>query len=179
MAAKTTVTEARGTGLSFKSKNRQAYLSDSFVRTTFMEAYNKKTKRTLNPSWLKSLILTAYYTGMRLGEILYLKRHHVFLNQRMIFFGLEDIWAIKERQPKRIPIHRELMPILKRAFSVTSLEHQEVFLLSDGRGARPITKNSCGTGYEKFQHRLEPQSSGKFSRFEAHLQDELLPVKNT
>lgn len=142
--------------LNFKSKTRQAYLSDSLVRTTLMVAYNKKTERTVVPPWLKSLILTSFYTGMRLGEILYLKRHQVFLNQRMIFFGAEDIMAVKERQPKRIPIHHDLVPILERALSVTALGHNQVFLLTDGQGTRPITKDCVELAMRRLNNALNP-----------------------
>jgi len=99
---------------------------------------------------------------MRLGEIIYLKRHHVFLNKRMIFFGLEDIGAIKERQPKRIPIHHELMPILERALSVTSLEYEEVFLLTDGRGTRPITKSCVELAMRRLNDALNPSPRVNF-----------------
>ncbi|MGO9570507.1 MAG: tyrosine-type recombinase/integrase [Desulfomonilaceae bacterium] len=146
----------KSTALNFKSKTRQAYLSDSLVRTTLMVAYNKKTERTVVPPWLKSLILTSFYTGMRLGEILYLKRHQVFLNQRMIFFGAEDIMAVKERQPKRIPIHHDLVPILERALSVTALGHNHVFLLTDGQGTRPITKDCVELAMRRLNNALNP-----------------------
>ena len=149
---------ARGTGLSFKSQVRQAYLSDSLVRT-LISAYNTRTKRTAAPPWLKNLVLTSFYSGMRLGEIINLRRHQVFIGQRMIFLAGADT---KEGRPKRVPIHHKLIPVLERAMRMTSLEHDHVFLLADRRGVRPITKSCVELAVKRLRRALNPNPSFHF-----------------
>jgi len=48
------------------------------------------------------------------------------------------------------------MPILEGALSITSSEHQEVFLLTDGQGARPITKNCVELAMRRLNATLNP-----------------------
>jgi integrase len=92
---------ARGTGLSFKGEARHAYLSDSFIHGRLIAAYNTLAKRTVDPYWLKNLILTSYHSGMRMEEILNLRRHQVFLGKLMIFLAAANT---KEGRSKRIPL---------------------------------------------------------------------------
>ena len=61
------------------------------------------------------MALTAYYTGMRQGEIRNLTRSQLDLDRRVIRLGPEDT---KERSHKRVPIHDDLVPVLKRALTV-------------------------------------------------------------
>ena len=149
----------KGTGLSFKSGVRQAYLSDSLVRGALIGAYNTGTKRSVATYWLKNLILTSFYSGMRLGEILNLKRQQVFLGQRLIFLADMDT---KEGRPKRVPIHRDLLPILERAMRITSLEHDHVFLLADRQGVRPITKDCAELAIKRLRRALNPSPGFHF-----------------
>jgi len=127
-----------------------------------MIAYNKNTKKVVAPYWLRSLILTSFYSGMRLGEIINLRRGQVFLNQRMIFLSGTDT---KEGRPKRVPIHKDLVPILERAMRITSLEHDHVFLLTDRRGVRPITKNCVQLAMRRLNKALNPSSRFHFHDF--------------
>lgn len=64
------------------------------------------------PEWCKPFVLTLYYTGMRRGEAHGLTRKQVNLSHRMIFLGAR---ATKERATKRVPIHRDLVPVLEEA----------------------------------------------------------------
>ena len=59
------------------------------------------------PTWLRPIVLTVYYTGMRHGEILALTRKHLKLSRRMILLGPDDV---KEGQWKRVPIHSGFGP---------------------------------------------------------------------
>ena len=82
--------------LSVKSGERQVYIShDDFLRIT-----NKC------PAWFQRVTQTAYYTGMRRGEIIGLRRRQVKLSRRMILLGPEDT---KEAHWKRVPVHLELV----------------------------------------------------------------------
>lgn len=77
------------------------------------------------PTWLRPVAQTAYYTGMRLGEILGLTRDQVSLSRRIISLGAEDT---KERHKKRVPIHQDLVPILADALKVRALKSTHLFL---------------------------------------------------
>jgi integrase len=62
------------------------------------------------PEWYAPMALTAYYTGMRQGEIRNLTRSQLHLDRRVIKLGPR---ATKERNHKRVPIHKDLMPVLE------------------------------------------------------------------
>ena len=102
--------------LSEKSGERQVYISaEDFCSLV-----------SLLPPWLRPIAQTAYYTGMRQGEVIGLTRKHVKLSQRLIVLGPEDV---KESHWKRVPIHRDLVPILEDAMTVQSLNCDLVFLI--------------------------------------------------
>jgi integrase len=111
--------------LSQKSEERQAYLSQTDVQLIADHC----------PKWFRPIISTAYYTGMRRGEILGLTRKQVNLTKRMITLSPDDT---KEAHWKRVPIHRELIPVLENALKVTCLGTEQVFLLKDGPSVRPL-----------------------------------------
>lgn len=111
--------------LSVKSGQREVYLSFNDVSRIVQEC----------PDWFKPLVWTAYYSGMRRGEILNLKRTSVNLNKRMIYLRPDQT---KEGNHKRIPIHHDLVPILKEVLRLNSLQSDDLFLLKDERGIRPI-----------------------------------------
>lgn len=86
--------------LSEKNAKRQVYISrDDFQR--ILEVL---------PDWYKRIAQTAYYTGMRRGEVLGLTWKRVNLKSRMILLGPHDV---KERNWKRVPIHHELLLIFE------------------------------------------------------------------
>ncbi len=62
------------------------------------------------PNWFKPVAQTAYYTGMRRGEVLGLTRFNVNLHKRLITLSST---STKERARKKIPIHMDLVPILE------------------------------------------------------------------
>lgn len=112
--------------LSQKSEERQVYLSFEDV-SHISECC---------PDWFQMLVWTAYYTGMRRGEIVGLTRRQVKLGQRMIYLGPE---STKERHWKRVPIHRNLVPILQEALRVSSLDSDRVILCRGRDGVQPPT----------------------------------------
>ncbi|MFH1117289.1 MAG: site-specific integrase [Pseudomonadota bacterium] len=105
--------------LSQKSEERQVYLARADVERIL----------ELLPTWAKPIVQTAFYTGMRRGEILGLKRKQVDLSQRMIYLGPKET---KEGHWKRVPIHGELAIVLESMMKVQSLGHDEIFLV-DGK----------------------------------------------
>ncbi len=95
------------------------------------------------PTWLRPIVLTAYYTGMRRGEILALTRKHLKLSRRMILLGPDDV---KEGQWKRMPIHKDLVPILEEALKVVSIGSDHVFLIE---GRRPCKHSLRKPGFRQ------------------------------
>ena len=109
--------------LSVKSGERQVYISHQDFRRIVEQC----------PEWFRAIAETAYYTGMRRGEILGLTRKRVKLSQRMILLGPDDT---KEGHWKRVPIHRELVPVLESCLRVASLDQEQIFLIKDRKGVR-------------------------------------------
>jgi integrase len=109
--------------LSRRGSERQAYLSKSDVE---MIAENC-------PEWFRPAIWTAYFTGMRRGEVFALKRQNIRLSDRIIGLSADQT---KERHGKRIPIHVELVPIFRELLRVPALNTEHLFLLRDERGVR-------------------------------------------
>src|SRR5271157_3476876 len=111
--------------LSQKSEERQVYISFQDVQRVI----------ELSPAWLKPIVQTAYFTGMRRGEILGLSAKQVKLSLRLILLGPENT---KEGHWKRVPIHRDLVPILEAVLKVRTLATDKVFLV-DGKSPHKDT----------------------------------------
>lgn len=109
--------------LSTKSNEREVYLSRETVQAIANNC----------PAWYQRIIWCAYYSGMRRGEILALTRKQVDLNKRMLHLEPVDT---KEKRRKRVPIHRELVPILEDAIRTPFLASDKVFLVQDAQGIR-------------------------------------------
>lgn len=111
--------------LSCKSGEREVYLAFQDVQKIVEYC----------PVWFQPIVWSAYYTGMRRGELLGLKRKQVDLSKRMIYLRPDQT---KEGHPKRIPIHPALVPILREVFKITCIGHDDFFLMQDRKGVRPI-----------------------------------------
>ncbi|MBI5249919.1 MAG: tyrosine-type recombinase/integrase [Desulfomonile tiedjei] len=77
------------------------------------------------PAWFPPIAQTAYYTGMRRGEVVGLTHDKVNLRKGMIYLGPEDV---KERNWKRVPIHEDLVPVLDEVMKVRALGTDRIFL---------------------------------------------------
>jgi integrase len=88
------------------------------------------------PSWYKPIAWTAFYTGMRQGEIRNLNRSQLNLDRRIIELSSADT---KEGRSKKIPIHKDLVPIL-RIIGIDT-----VFL----RDGQPIARTQMRRYWEK------------------------------
>ncbi len=108
-----------------KSSEREAYIALHDVRLIAENC----------PGWFRPIVWTAFYTGMRRGEILGLKRSGVNLSRRIITLSPDET---KEGHWKRVPIHKEPARILEEAMRLTILGCDDVFLLRDHKGLRPI-----------------------------------------
>ncbi len=108
-----------------KSSEREAYISLEDVRALAGKC----------PAWFRPIVWTAFYTGMRRGEILGLKRSGVNLSRRIITLAPDET---KEGHWKRVPIHLELVPILEGVMRLSVLGCDDVFLVRDRKGVHPI-----------------------------------------
>lgn len=111
--------------LSNKAGERQVYLSGYTVAEIACKA----------PEWFQPMMWTAYYTGMRRGEILGLTRRSLKLDKRMIVLSPHDT---KEAAWKRVPIHQDLVGILDHVLQSPPLLSGRVFALRDDKGLRDI-----------------------------------------
>jgi len=82
------------------------------------------------PPWLKPIVRTLYFTGMRRGEVLSMTWDNVNLQSRIIRLHAHQT---KEHQQKRIPIHRVLVPILEAVGKLRSISTDKVFLTERGK----------------------------------------------
>lgn len=112
-------------GLSARDGERQVYLSLPYVQDIVARC----------PEWYQPMVMVAYYTGMRRGEIMSLTRKQVDLSQRIMILAPP---GTKEAHWKRVPIHENLIPIREPRVRVAVLGINRVFMLADKKGSRPI-----------------------------------------
>jgi len=86
------------------------------------------------PRWYLPIAVTAYRTGMRKSEMVTLIRSRVDLRGGFIRLRAEDTKTGKARS---IPIHHELIGILKRVLKVSPLNCNRIF----HRDGKPINSN--------------------------------------
>lgn len=65
-----------------------------------------------NPGYLKNIFFTAFYTGMRLGEIVNMKWHWVDLDKNLITTKCDYSFNTKSKKERIIPISKTLRQIL-------------------------------------------------------------------
>jgi integrase len=100
--------------LSEKSSQRRVYIGFDDIQKIVAEC----------PDWYQDMILVSYFSGMRKGEIHKLRWRHINLNTRIISFHATET---KEGNPKRVPIHKDLLPIFDRIGKVRSLSDDKLF----------------------------------------------------
>ncbi|HMK36358.1 MAG TPA: site-specific integrase, partial [Desulfomonilaceae bacterium] len=118
--------------LSTREEEREVYLGFSDVNAMV----------ELCPPWVRPIVLTGYYTGMRRGEVLGLTWKQVNLSTRVVRLGPQDT---KEGRRKRVPLRLEVIEILERSRRVRSQATGRVFLI-DGR---PPNKESIKNPWRK------------------------------
>ncbi|MFH0821847.1 MAG: tyrosine-type recombinase/integrase [Pseudomonadota bacterium] len=98
--------------LSEKAAKRHSYISWADFQRVL----------TVLPDWYRPIAQTAYYTGMRRGEVVGMLWKRTDLKKRIITLAPKEV---KEGWWKRVPIHRDLLPILeaRRADRLVGLDH--------------------------------------------------------
>jgi len=139
--------------LSQKSEERQVYLSFETVSQI----------AALCPEWFRRIIWASYYTGMRRGELLGLTRKQGNLSRRTISLGPQDT---KEGHWKRVPIHRDLAPILEEGMKVSSLGSDKVFLLQDPKGIRPVELEASKNPWNRACEALLVEAKRKYEELQ-------------
>lgn len=95
------------------------------------------------PDWYKPIAWTAFYTGMRQGEIRNLNRSQLDLDRRIIELSSSDT---KEGRSKKIPIHRDLVQILRDVLTTEKIVEIDAVFLRDGQ---PIPRTQMRRFWEK------------------------------
>jgi integrase len=124
--------------LSEKDSERQVYISWEDIQRINSECR----------SWFQDILIVAYLTGMRRSEILKLQWKHINLRTRIISFHATET---KESAPKRIPIHKDLMPIFERIGRVRSLQDDVVWKINN----RPVGYHSLSDPWKTALKRLQ------------------------
>ncbi len=99
----------------------------------------------------RDVVVTAYYTGMRAGEILNLTWDRVHLDEGYVQLEAEDT---KTRKARRIYLHQEVVEILQRLRKVRHLQHRYVFTYEGHRqkSVQTCFTNACRrAGIEDFR----------------------------
>ena len=124
--------------LSEKASERQVYLSFNDVSRMADKC----------PDWFQWVIWIGYYTGMRRGEIRSLTWKHVNLKRRIIYLSPQDT---KEGSRKRVPIHRDLLPIFEELGRVRSLVADYVITV----GGRVLGRDTIANPWPRACRKLE------------------------
>lgn len=110
-------------------------------RTLSSEEYRKLFEELHEP--VRSIVLVAYHTGMRINEILTLTWDKVSMKEGYIDLTYADT---KTKQKRRIFLTDAVKSVLLEANKVRSLSHKFVFVHKDGRPVRSIRtafENAC------------------------------------
>lgn len=91
----------------------------------------KEQKKNISPSHLRAILVVAYHTGMRKGELLGLRWSYIDRDKGFIRLPAE---ATKERRPKSIPINHHVKKVLDAL--PRALHHDFVFTYK----GQPINK---------------------------------------
>jgi integrase len=128
-------------------------------REVYISAQDFHRINDVCPPWYQPIVQTAFYSGMRRGEIMGLSRRQVNLGTRIIRLGARDT---KERRVKRVPVHKDLVPVLEQCMKVTSLESDRVFLIQDQTGIRPPSIESTKNPWRRHVPKLGLDPAPRF-----------------
>ena len=88
---------------------------------------NKIIKKTKSPD-LKDLFALAFYSGLRLGEILNLKWEHINFQEKMLYVRNQKGFTLKGKSDRVVPISSKLESILKRRYKdISNADERYIF----------------------------------------------------
>jgi site-specific recombinase XerD len=88
---------------------------------------NQIIKETENPD-LKDLFSLAFYSGLRLSEILNLKWEHVNFHEKMLYVRNQNEFTLKGEKDRVVPVSSKLQEILWRRYKdITNKERRYIF----------------------------------------------------
>lgn len=103
-----------------------------FISETELHRILEKTKE----KYLKDLFITAFFTGMRLGELVNIKWSWIDLNENQITVQCSDTFTTKSKKERIIPFNQNLKKVLSnrmpKIFNITS----DDFVFTDYRGKK-------------------------------------------
>ena len=102
--------------------------------------------KDLCPVWFQDMIWMSYLSGMRKGEVFKLRWSNVNLSKRIISFHATDT---KEGKSKRVPIHRELIPVFERIGKIRSLSDDKLFQVEPQSIHKPWPRALMKLNWEK------------------------------
>ncbi|MDD1763011.1 MAG: tyrosine-type recombinase/integrase, partial [Methanothrix sp.] len=92
----------------------------AFISENELQRILEKTKE----KYLKDLFITAFYTGMRLGELVNMKWTWIDLNENQITVQCSDTFTTKSKKERIIPFNHNLEKVLSfrtpKIFNITS-----------------------------------------------------------
>ena len=115
---------------------RQVYISHSDAVQLF----------ALLPEWCRPIVQTLYYTGIRVGEAFGLEKRMVDMNRRIIFLRPD---MVNELVGRKVPIHRELLPVLESCLNATTRSEDRLFVIRDRHGLRTPSDKSVKNAWKK------------------------------
>jgi integrase len=124
--------------LSEKSGLRSAYISQDDIERIMGQC----------PNWYADIVWTAYLTGCRRSEITNLRWRSVNLKKRIINLHATET---KESHSKRIPIHRDLLPMFERLGKIRDLTDDYVFKVNGHK----VDVQSCKRPWDRSLDKLD------------------------
>lgn len=82
--------------------------------------------------FMKDIFTTAFYTGMRLGELLNMKWNWIDFSQNIITIKNSSEFNSKNKRERIIPIHKKVQTILQNRFQLGRLPNSIIFYRFEG-----------------------------------------------
>ena len=124
------------------------HLKENNERERILSAEEWERYKASCPPWYLPIATMAYFTARRRGKIINLALSRVDLKNGFIRLRPEDT---KTQYGRSIPIHPEVMEVLKKGLKVRSLDMDKVF----HRNGKPITKRTVREAHESICKKAE------------------------
>jgi site-specific recombinase XerD len=109
------------------SKSFPIFISEAELHTIL-----GKTKE----EYLRNIFFTAFYTGMRLGELVNMKWSWIDLNEKQIVVQCTDAFTTKSKKERIIPFSQNLKVIMNNQLNNKFDSSSDTFVFTDSRGKK-------------------------------------------